>query len=89
MPRSRSMSFESMTRSPIFLMRCKSARLLEQAVDEGGLAMIDVGDDGDIADRTLHGNLGTGKKGVEGTRSPKGTPMWALGGYLRNRLANI
>src|SRR3546814_1248879 len=26
------------------------ARLLEQAVDEGGLAMVDVGDDGDVAE---------------------------------------
>ena len=28
----------------------KRAGLLEQAVDEGGLAMVDVGDDGDVAE---------------------------------------
>ena len=48
MPRSRSSTFESMTRSGM-TARVKRARLLQELVDEGGLAMIDVGDDGDVA----------------------------------------
>jgi hypothetical protein len=31
--------------------------LLEQAIDEGGLAMIDVRDDGDVTDRSVHGGV--------------------------------
>jgi hypothetical protein len=32
--------------------------LFEKAIDEGGFAVIDVGDDGDVADEfTFHGNV--------------------------------
>jgi hypothetical protein len=51
MPRSFSMSPLSMTRSVIWCALVEGARLLEQLVDQGGLAVIDVGDDGDIAQR--------------------------------------
>src|SRR3546814_10084289 len=40
------------------------ARLLEQAVDEGGLAMVDVGDDGDVAE-AFDGHDGNGKGAPE------------------------
>jgi hypothetical protein len=43
MPRSRSRSFGH----PLIL--AERAGLLQQAVDQGGLAVVDVGDDGDIA----------------------------------------
>ena len=39
------------------LVFAKRARLLQQAVDQRGLAMVDMGDDGDVAQ--LHGGLGT------------------------------
>jgi hypothetical protein len=35
----------------------KGAGLLQQAVDQRRLAVVDVGDDGDVADWTLHGVL--------------------------------
>ena len=41
--------------SAIDLMLGKGAGLLEKLVDEGGLAMIDVGDDGDVANGGGHG----------------------------------
>ena len=37
----------------------EDARLTEHVVDEGGLAVVDVGDDGDVAD-VLSGNHGRG-----------------------------
>ena len=64
MPRSRSMSLESMTRSRDLLVGGEGAGLLQQAVDQRGLAMVDVGDDRDIADRAVHGR--GPKKGCEG-----------------------
>src|ERR1017187_9941657 len=65
-----------------FLVRREGAGLLEQAVHQRGLAVVDVGDDGDVADRALHGlagGRGSGgawvggwragkKKGAEGSR---------------------
>ena len=36
------------------LVRGEGAGLLQQAVDQGGLAVIDVRDDGDVADRAIH-----------------------------------
>jgi len=36
-----------------FLVFAEGAGLLEQAVDQGGLAVVDVGDDGDVAE--VHG----------------------------------
>src|SRR2546429_8974383 len=35
----------------------KGARLLQQAVDQRGLAVVDVRDDGDVAGRAIHGWL--------------------------------
>ena len=49
MPRSRSRSFESMTRSAHLLVGAEGAALAQQGVHEGGLAVVDVGDDGDVA----------------------------------------
>src|SRR5262249_56650906 len=36
------------------LVRREGARLLQQAIDESRLAVIDMGDDGDIADGAVH-----------------------------------
>ena len=53
MPRSRSRSFESSDALGHALVLAKRAGLLEKRVDEGGLPLVDMGDDGDIA--KLHG----------------------------------
>jgi len=37
------------------LVRGKGARLLQQFVDQRGLAVVDVGDDGDVAQGARHG----------------------------------
>ena len=50
MPRSRSRSFGIHHPFGDALIVAEGARLLQQAVDERGLAMVDVGDDGDIAE---------------------------------------
>ena len=50
MPFSRSRSMESMTRSSTSWCAPEGAGLAQHGVDEGGLAVIDVGDDGDVAD---------------------------------------
>ena len=65
MPRSFSRSLLSITRSASTVRSLKRARLLEQLVDEGGLAMVDVGDDGDIAE-VFDGH---GGEGAPGTRA--------------------
>ncbi len=49
MPRSRSRSFESITRSTTSWLLTEDAALVEHGVDQRGLAVIDVGDDGDVA----------------------------------------
>ena len=59
MPRSRSSSFESITRRRHLLVRAENSALAEHGVDERGLAMVYVGDDGDIADRHFHWLLRT------------------------------
>src|SRR2546423_10904375 len=45
----------------------KGPRLLQQAIDQRGLAVVDVRDDGDVADRAVHGWVA----GV-GPRAPAG-----------------
>jgi hypothetical protein len=48
------------------LVRGKRARLTQQLVDQGGLAVVDVGDDCDVSDGSLgHGvrPLGAAQKG--------------------------
>ena len=49
MPRSRSRSFEVHRAFDHALVVAERAGLLQQPVDQGGFAMVDVGDDGDIA----------------------------------------
>ncbi len=49
MPRSRSRSLVSMTRSATRSLARKTPALAEHRVDERGLAVVDVGDDGDVA----------------------------------------
>jgi hypothetical protein len=49
MPRSRSIAFESITRVDDLLVFAESAGLAQELVDQRGLAMVDVGDDGDVA----------------------------------------
>ena len=53
MPRSRSRSFEVHDPFGDALVVAEGAGLLQEPVDEGRLAVVDVGDDGDIAE--LHG----------------------------------
>ena len=62
MPFSRSRSVESMTRSADVLVGPEGAGLAEHGVDQGGLAVVDVGHDGDVAEiGALHELLrGTG-----------------------------
>ena len=49
MPRSRSRSLESITRSCTCSWAAKVPDWLQQLVDQGGLAVVDVGDNGDVA----------------------------------------
>ena len=49
MPRSRSRSLESMTRSATCWLARKEPRLAQELVDQRGLAVVDMGDDGDVA----------------------------------------
>ncbi len=49
MPFSRSRSVESSTRSADVLVLTERARLPEHGVDEGRLAVVDMGDDRDVA----------------------------------------
>ena len=49
MPRSRSRSLESRIRLPAVVGVAEDVRLLEQPVDQRRLAVVDVGDDGDVA----------------------------------------
>ena len=49
MPRSRSRSFESITRSATASLSRKRAGLPEHGVDQGGLTVVDVSDDGDVS----------------------------------------
>ena len=50
MPRSRSWSIESITRSVSCLVRGEHAGLAQHGVDQRGLAVVDVRDDRDVAD---------------------------------------
>jgi hypothetical protein len=50
MPRSRSMALLSITVSTTFSWSAEGAALAQQLVDHGGLAVVDVGNDGDVAD---------------------------------------
>src|SRR6185295_6698298 len=75
------------------LMRGEGARLLKQAVHQRGLAVVDVGNDGDVAYRALHrsGQMGRGrlKKAVQGTRTPcfeqalGACATWQYGKYIK------
>ena len=58
MPFSRSRSIESMTRSAdlLGLVRAERPGLPEHGVDEGGLAVVDVGDDGEVAQVVARGH---------------------------------
>ena len=49
-PRSRSRGLESMMSSPTCWRSWKALSLLEEGVNEGGLAVVDVGDDGEVAE---------------------------------------
>src|SRR2546423_8617874 len=67
----------------------KGARLLQQAVDQRGLAVVDVRDDGDVADRAIHGWLArerrqawargraVSQKGAQGSRFARRPPRFA------------
>ena len=57
MPFSRSRSFESIMRSSSARgVRGERTGLLEHGVDQGGLAVVDVGDDGDVTDVVARGH---------------------------------
>ena len=49
MPRSRSRSFESMTRVMKLLVLAERAGLAQHVVDQRGLPVVDVRDDGDVS----------------------------------------
>ena len=66
MPRSRSRSFGIHGALGDPLVLAEGAGLLEQPVDQGGLAMVDMGDDGDVA--KLHGVLNVQNAGLKGPR---------------------
>ena len=68
MPRSRSRSFESMRALGDPLVLAERAGLLQQAVDQRGLAVVDVGDNGDIA--KVHGGGGGSRQTVAGPEGP-------------------
>ena len=57
-PRSRSRSLESITRSTSSSLAREDPGLTEHVVDEGGLAVVDVGDDGDVAGSCLWASSG-------------------------------
>ena len=54
MPRSRSSSLESMTRLTTAWLSAEDAALVEHGVHQRGLAVVHVGDDGDVADVSGH-----------------------------------
>ena len=59
MPFSRSSSPESMTRSPVVssVPGPKAPASQSMGVDEGGLAVVDVGDNSDVAQVLAHGHM--------------------------------
>ena len=57
MPRSRSRSFESITRLATTWLAAEDAALAEHGVHQRGLAVVHVGDNGDIANVSVHGVL--------------------------------
>ena len=73
MPFSRSRSPESMTRSTTRLVLAERAGLAEHRVDERGLAVVDVGDDGDVAE-VVCGRRGRGRRWA---RRCRGSRSWA------------
>ena len=54
MPRSRSSSFEFERALGDLLVGAEGAGLAQQRIDQGGLAVVDMGDDRDVAD--IHGS---------------------------------
>ena len=61
MPRSRSWSLESMTRSTTAWWAANDAGGAQQRVDERGLAVVDVRDEGDVAERESDARSGGGR----------------------------
>ena len=84
MPFSRSRSPESMTRSTTAWLDAERAGLAQHRVHERGLAVVDVRDDGDVAqvgaDRRSRGRAGAVEVGASGTG--KGGSMAGWGGGL-------
>ena len=71
MPFSRSRSMESMTRSADLLVGAEGAGLAEHGVDQRGLAVVDVGHDGDIAEiGALHEESRRVKGGTDAAGAP-------------------
>ena len=56
------------------LVGAEDAALAEHGVDEGGLAVVDVGDDGDVADGAGHGGAVLFLSGCFPEWGPGGTP---------------
>ena len=69
-----------MTRSATVLVGAEGAGLAEHGVDQGGLAVVDVGDDGDVAEiGALHGAvLKVGKGGGRAATGLTRVPVPAL-----------
>jgi len=90
MPRSRSMSLESMMRSPIRSWAAKVPDWFNRQSTSVVLPVVDVRDDGDVADRAIHGWLGRSacrrqarpagprcpRKGAQGSRFARWPPLF-------------
>ena len=90
MPRSRSRSFESITRSRTLLVGAEDAALAQHGVDERGLAVVDVGDDGDVANGS-HAGLRFQVEGLgraSAAAVPQRVPAWGRIGWNRSRLGS-
>ena len=89
MPRSRSRSFESMTRSVTLLVGAEDAALAQQGVHQGGLPVVDVGDDGDVSQVHKGENVTTPApyNSLAPMRllhvAPFYEPAWGTGGMVR------
>jgi len=76
MPRSFSISIESSTCASIFTL-AQAAAELDQTISERGLAMVNVGDNGKIADQIL----GHSKTGTFPCPARDAITMWIFNGF--------
>ncbi len=82
MPRSRSWSLESRTRSTSVLVGSEHARRAQHGVDERRLAMVDVRDERDGTERFVHSSSGWRGKAVSGDGSERSEAVLVAVGFL-------